>query len=250
MSPLRKSVLVLTLFVTASVVFGLAPTALAREDQSVEEKVAQLEQRVAELEERIPRIGYINRGEAFSVFPGSVEEERRKVNQLEEEMKDLQARARKGEISESEFKRERDLMRAKHLQARINVDLAILDTMIGAKGFSEITTRLEELKSQTKPMRKTIDNLISDIKDYAVSPKQVSEMLNRVEQEQFKQLDDILTNIAQTKITQTAQQVAQENDYDLVIERQNVITYRKEAGVIDDLTGKVRERLKVELRPE
>ena len=229
---------------------GLAQTGLAQEDQSVEEKIAQLQQRVDELKEQVPRIGYINRQEAFSVFPQAVEKERRKVSQLEKEMKDLQARAQKDEIGESEFKRERDLLRAKHLRARIEVDLAILETMIEARGFSEITTRLEELKSQTKPMRETIRGLISDIKDYAVSPKQVSEMLNRIEQEQFKQLDDILTNIAQTKITQTVQQVAQENDYDLVIESQNVITYRKEAGVIDDLTGEVRERLKVELRPE
>lgn len=231
-------------------VTGFNQPGLSQGDQSTEEKVAKLEKAIENLRDQIPRIGYINRQEAFTVFPQAAEEKRKKVSQLEKEMKDLQASAQEGEIGESEFKGERDLLKAKHLRARIEVDLAILEAMIEARGFSDITDRLKDLKSQTKPMQETLQSLISDIEDYAVSPDQVSETLNRVEEEQFKKLDDILTNLAQTKVTQVVQQIAQEKDYDLVIERQNVITYRNESGTIDELTGTVKERLKAELRPE
>jgi len=232
----------------AFLVFGLTQTSLAQENQPVEEKIAQLQQRVDELEDRIPRIGYINRGEAFSVFPGSVEEERRKVNQLEKEMKDLQTRVQEGEIGESEFKRERDLMRAKHLQARIEVDLALLDTMIEARGFSEIQDRLKELKRQTEPMQNTITDLIEDINNYAISPKQVSKTLEEVGQ-QFESLDNILTNLAQSKITQVAQRIAARENFDLVIEQQNVILYRKKESIVD-ITDSVMQVLNQELKPE
>ncbi|MFP4589483.1 MAG: hypothetical protein ACOCZX_04505 [Candidatus Bipolaricaulota bacterium] len=236
------------LIVVLLAVVALNQPGLSQGNQSLQEKVAKLEESLEKLRGQIPRIGYVNRQEAFSVFPQEVEEERREIIKLEKEMEDLTTQAREGKISESDHNRQRDLLRAQHLRARTEVDLAILETMIQARGFSENAERLEGLKSQVLPMRDAIDNLISEIKDYAVSPQQVSETLSKVENEQFRRLDDILIDLAQNKITQLTQQLAEEKDYDLVIERQNVITYRKEAGQIDDLTEEVKERIKQALR--
>ena len=248
MKPNRKIYILLSLFIALFLVVGFTQLALAQSGQTLEEKVARLKKTVDELKERVPRIGYINRQDAFSVFPRAVEEERRKVNELEKQMEDLSARVQEGKIDESEFKRERDLLRAKHLQARINVDLAILDTMIQARGFSEITDQLKNLKSQTRPITEKINSLIQGIEDYAVSPKQVSDTLNKIANNQFNRLDSILAEIAQNEITQVAGELANEKGYDLVIERQNVITYRKKSVAIDNLTGKVKEKLRTALQ--
>ena len=245
----RKPALILTLIITTFLFVGLTQTGLAQESGSVEEKIAQLQKAVDELKERIPRIGYINRKKAFSVFPRAVEEERRKVNELETKMEDFNARAQEGEIGESEFKRQRDLLRAKHLQARIEVDLALLDTMIEARGFAQIQGRLKELRGQTEPMEKTVADLIDDINNYAVSPEQVSKTLEEVGSQQFESLDNILTNLAQSKITQVAQRIAAQEDFDLVIEQQNVILYRKKETIVD-MTDDVMQALNQELKPE
>ena len=204
---------------------------------------------VEDLQGRIPRIAYIDRGEAFAVFPQAVQGERRTVWEVEERLKGLEAKARRGQIEGSSYKKEKDLLQAKHLKARIEVDLAILETMINSQGFSASEERLKELREKAELMRETVANLIRDIDDYVVSPKQVANTLNRVGNQQFQQLDNVLTNLAQNKITQIARKVGREKGYHLVIEYQNVILYRKE-GIIRDLTNEVRERLRKELRPE
>ena len=223
--------------------------AWGQEDQDVQQQIAELRNTVEKLEGQIPKIGYLNRQEAFSVFPQVVEEERQKVSELESEMEELNKKAEQREIEESKYKRQRDLLQAKHLKARIGVDMAILETMIQAGGFSEVREKLEGLKEQAKPMNENIDGLIEDINNYSVSPQQVSETLDKIGNQQFKQLDDILTNLAQLKITQITQDIAEENDYGLVVEREENIIYRQK-GLIHDLTPEVKKRLKEELNPE
>ena len=219
---------------------------LAQENEEIKSKLDQLEKSLEELKKRIPKIGYVNRNDAFSVFPQAVEEERKEMDELENQIQQLNTKANKGEVSESKYKREMDLLQAKHLKARIDVDLALLDKMITSEGFTGISERLRELKTQTEPMQDTMTSLIEEIEGSAVSPQKVTNTLNQVGNQQFKQLDNILTNLAQLKITETAQRIARENNYDLIMEMQNVILYRDEVN-IDNITDEVKARLKTEL---
>lgn len=252
---MNKSVkvkIVSILIISTLLTLGGSQLNWAQQDQEVQKQLTELKKAVEELKEQTPRIGYINRDEAFGVYPQTVQKERQEVNKLEKEIEKLKEKAEKGDIKESKFKRERDLLRAKHLKARIEVDMAILDTMIKAKGFAEINEKLKGLKKQAKPTGEKIDGLIEDIKNYSISPQQVSETLDKIGNQQFKQLDNILTNLAQLKITQVAQTLAKEKGYDLVIEQQieqqNVILYRQK-GLIHDLTPEVKKRLKTALKP-
>jgi len=221
----------------------------AQETEDLQQRVTELEKELEELREKIPRIGYINRQDAFSVFPGAVEEERGEVGRLEQELEQLTASFRDGEIDRSEYGRQADLLRAKHLQAKINADLSLLNQMIEAKGFTDISDRLKSLKDQTKPMQDTVSSLIEDIEDSSVSPQKVSNTLNQVDSQQFKQLDSILTNLAQAKISQVARIIAEEEGYDLIVEMQNVVLYRQES-LVNDITPRVKQRLEDELQQE
>lgn len=241
----RDSILTVFLIVACLILAG-HQVGLAQETEDVQERLAQLENSIEDLKERIPKIGYVNRSDAFSVFPQAVEEERKEMDELEQKIQELNTRANKGEVSQSEYKREMDLLQAKHLKARIDVDLALLDKMIASEGFTGISDRLKELRKQTKPMQDTMTDLIEEIEGAAVSPQKVTNTLNQVGNQQFKQLDNILTNLAQLKITEAAQKIAKENKYDLIVEMQNVILYRDEV-TIDNITDEVKERLKTEL---
>jgi len=246
MNKITKVSTLIIILIVAFLISGLPQTGLAQEGEEVQEKLAQLESSIEELKKRIPKIGYVNRNDAFSIFPQAVDEERKKIDELGSQIQQLNTKANQGEISESEYKRKMDLLQAKHLKARIEVDLALLDKMITAEGFTGISDRLKELKQQTKPMQDTITSLIEEIQNAAISPQKVTNTLNQVGNQQFKQLDNILTNLAQLKITETAQKIAAEKDYDLIMEMQNVILYRDEV-TIDNITDEVKERLKAEL---
>lgn len=241
----RLSILLVVIFLVANV----CHLGVTQENQEVQEKLVELQNTVEELREEIPRIGYINRQDAITVFPQVVELEREKLGKIEQEIKQLTTQASKREISESEFNKQRHLLQAKHLQARIDVALGLLDKMIKSGGFSQITDRLNALKQEVKTMQNTIANLIDDIEESAVSPQKVISTLDRVENQQYKQLDSIITNLAELRINQITQEIAQEEGYDLVIGAQNVIYYR-EKEIVDNLTGVVKERLRNELQEE
>ena len=241
----KVSILLVAVFLVATV----CHIGGAQEDQGVQQKLAELQKTVEELKGEIPRIGYINRQEAITVFPQLVKGEREKLGKIEQEIQQLTTQVDKGEISESELGRQGHLLQARHLQARIEMALGLLNKMITSGGFSQITDRLNSLKQEVKTMQDTMANLIKDIEESAISPQKVTSTLNQVGNQQYKQLDNIITNLAELRITQITQEIAQEKGYDLVIGVKNVIYYRDEE-IIDDLTGEVKERLQKELQGE
>ena len=249
MNRIAKGKMLCSFLVGLLLVMGtVGQTALAQENQEIQQQLDKLKNTVDELKEQVPKLGYINRQEAFSVFPQKVKEERQAVINIEKKMNELRTKAEESESGKSDIQRDMDLLRAKHLQAKIKVDWAILNTMVEAKGFYEINEKLSKLKEQAKPIRKEIAGLINDIEDYTVSPKQVSESLNQIDQ-QYQQLDDILTNVSQLKITQVTRSIAFEKNYDLVLEQQNVLLYRKKK-LVTDITPDVKEKLKDDLKPK
>jgi len=232
------------IFIIAAVM--IAPIVLGQESAAIEERISELEDTIERLKSQIFRIGYIDRTEVFSTLTKAVKEERQVVSKIESKIEEFEKEAEQGGLSESKYNRQQDILQSKYLQARINVDLAILNKMIKAKGFSRIEDKLKELKDKSESMEKATRNLVKGIKDYSVSPKQVSRALEELENQQFKRLDKILTNIAHSEITRTAKRLAEEKSYDLVLEKKNTVLYRKDGKIID-LTEKVEQKLESKL---
>lgn len=191
------------------------------------------------------RIGFVNLKEAFTVFTKAVEEERKDAKEKSEELISLREHVLKGEISESEYKKKRDVLQAEKLKAQLEIDIAMLDKMLKAGGFESVSDRLFELKEQVKPIMGELEEILNNVREGTAVPEDVSQTLSQVHS-QYEQLDDILTNLIESKIFQITNLRADEEGYDLVLRRENVVLYRN-SDTIDNLTEMTKEALREEL---
>lgn len=192
------------------------------------------------------RIGFINAKEAFTVFTEAVGEERKSAREKAEELISLREKALKEEISEGEYKKQRDVLQAERLKAQLEIDIAMLDKMLAAEGFESVSDRLFELKEQVKPVMNELEKILNDVREGSAVPEEVSQMLSRIHS-QYEQLDDILTGLIETKIFQTTNERASEEGYDLVLRQENVVLYSN-SDTIDNLTEMTKEALRKEIR--
>ncbi len=194
------------------------------------------------------KIGYINAKEAFTVFTQAVEEERKSAQEKSKELVSLREQALKGEISEGEYKRQRDILQAERLKAKLEIDIAMLDKMLQAEGFESVSDRLFELKEQVGPIMSELENVLSDVREGAAVPEEISQTLSQISR-QYEQLDKILTGLMEKKIFQITNIRADEEGYDLVLRQENVVLYRN-SNRIDDLTEMTKEALRKEIASE
>ena len=191
------------------------------------------------------KIGFVNVNEAFTVFTQAVEEERQIAQEKSEELVSLREKVLRGQISESEYRQQRDILQAEKLKAQLDIDIAMLNKMLKAEGFKSISDKLFELKEQVKPMMDELDNLLGSLRGGSAVPEEVSQTLSQIHS-QYEKLDELLTRLIQTKIFQITNIGAKEEGYDLVLRRENVILYRNSDSV-DDLTEMTKETLRQEL---
>jgi Skp family chaperone for outer membrane proteins len=191
------------------------------------------------------KIGFVNAQEAFTVFTDAVEEEREKAKQKNEELVGLREKVLKGEISESKYKRERDILQAEKLKAQLEIDVAMLDKMLQAEGFQSISDRLFSLKDQVTPITNELDKVLDEIRQGTAVPEEVSQKLSQIHT-QYEQLDGLLTRLIESKIFQITNQRAQEEGYDIVLRQENVVLYRN-SDRVDDLTDMTKQALREEI---
>ncbi|MBS3787215.1 hypothetical protein KGY79_03330 [Candidatus Bipolaricaulota bacterium] len=191
------------------------------------------------------RIGYVNAKEAFTVFTKAVEEERKSAKKKSEKLVSLREDVLKGEISEGEYKRKRDVLQAERLKAQLEIDIAMLDRMIQAGGFQSVSDRLFELKEQVKPIMNKLEAVLNNIREGTAVPEEVSQTLSQIHS-QYERLDNILTSLIESKIFQITNLRADEEGYDLVLRQENVVLYRN-SDRIDDLTEMTKEALRKEI---
>lgn len=192
------------------------------------------------------KIGYVNATEAFNVFTNAVKEEREQAQKKEEELVELRERAIQGEITEEEYNKQSDILQAEKLKAQLAIDLAMVEKMINAKGFESISDRLSQLKTQVDPIINELNNVLEDMKNDTASPEEVAQTLSQIN-DQYQQLDKLLTRLIETKIFQITNMEADREGYDLVFRQENVILYRN-SNEIDDLTEDTKEVLRSEIR--
>lgn len=194
------------------------------------------------------KIGYVNAKAAFTVFTQAVEEERKSAQEKSEELVTLREQALKGEISEGEYKRQRDVIQAERLKAQLEIDIAMLDRMLQAEGFESVSDKLFELKEQVGPIMDELDNVLNDIREGSAVPEEISQTLSQISR-QYEQLDKILTSLIEKKIFQITNIRADEEGYDLVLRQENVVLYRN-SDRVDDLTEMTKEALREEIASE
>lgn len=191
------------------------------------------------------KVGYVSASEAFTVFTDAVKEERDKVKRLQEELVNLRSQAIKGKITETEYKKQGDILQAKRLKAQMEIDLAMIDEMIKSKGFSSIADQLKTIRGQAQPIVNELDKTLTDMESNTSIPEEVDTVLSQTNN-QYQQLDELMTNLIETKIFQVANRVSEDMRYDIVFRKNNVLLFGNTAKV-DDLTDPTQKALKEEI---
>ena len=213
--------------------------------QNLENQVTDLESAGGSEEGTSLEVGYVNATEAFNVFTEAVSEEREQAQKKNEELVKLREQAIQGEISEEEFNKQSDILQAEKLRAQLAIDMAMVNKMIDAKGFEEIASDLERLKSQVEPIMSELDKVLKNMKEGSAAPQEVAQTLSQINS-QYQQLDNLLTRLIEQKIFQITNREADNQGYDIVFRQENVILYRN-SSEIDDLTEDTKEVLRSEI---
>ena len=247
-SALRSSIQELEEGTSGGTVSGVSEEELT----NLESNLADLESRVSELsqgtgtgETTALKVGYVNATEAFTVFTDAVSEERESAQAKDEELRSLREQAIQGEISESEYRQQADILQAEKLKAQLEIDLAMVEKMRSAPGFESVAGQLEDLSSQVQPIMEELNITLDNMRQGSAAPEEVSNTLSQINS-QYQQLDDLLTRLIESKIFQIANVRANEAGYDLVLRQENVVLYGNQNSV-DNLTGMTMTALQEEL---
>ena len=216
------------------------------EIDSLKEQVASLQQAVTDLRAQTLQVGYINVQGCFSVFWNAVQDERDKVKQKQKELLELQKSLQQGDISESNYRQQRDLLQAQRLLAEFEVDLSMIEQMIDAQGYQSISDQLTQLRDRIEPAVSQLSELTDQIENSAVPPQEAEGMLQNVSS-YYDRVDQTVTQVITSKIFQITNAYAEEEGYDLVIKEQNIIIY-KDNATIQNLTDKIKKRLEIGLQ--
>lgn len=191
------------------------------------------------------KIGYVNATEAFAVFTDAVSEERQSAQKKDEELRALREKAIQGEISESEYRKQADILQAEKLKAQLEIDMAMVKTMLSAPGFESVSDQLKKLSNQVQPIMDELNSTLKNMRQGSAVPKEVNNTLSQINS-QYQQLDDLLTKLIESKIFQIANVRANEEGYDLVLRQENVVLYGNQ-DTVDNLTGMTKKALQNEL---
>ena len=209
-----------------------------------------LENRVASLETKpvtpAISIAYINAEDAFTVFTNEVQEERQRAFDKQEEIIALQRQYMEGAISKEEYEDTYNLKQVELLQAQINISMRTIDILAVASGFSDVRGDLEQLREQAQPIVDEIKNLASSLRVGVIESEEFESRYTQA-RNAFTELDELLTNLATSRIVDGANKVALVNGYDLVLRAKNVIIYRNTAK-LTDITDMVKRELTESLR--
>ncbi|MCF7889803.1 hypothetical protein K9M78_01130 [Candidatus Bipolaricaulota bacterium] len=218
----------------------------------LQSKVRDLESQVSELETTGGsadgsglRVGYVNATDAFNVFTEAVAEEREAAQKKNEELTQLREQAIQGEITEEEFNKQSDILQAEKLKAQLAIDLAMVEKMMSAPGFESISDRLEQLKGQVDPIMTELNGVLGNMREGSAAPEEVAQTLQQINS-QYQQLDNLLTQLIESKIFQITNREANNQGYDLVFRQENVILYRNSEKV-DNLTEATKQVLRSEI---
>ena len=188
------------------------------------------------------KIGYVNAEQAVAVFTDQVTNLRQDILDKQTEIVQLQQEYVAGTISKDDYQQQYNELQVELLDAQLTVDITSIDKMIAADGFSDIRSDLQRLREEAQPIIDEMKNLVATARIGVIDDLEFSNRYTQLKNA-FTQVDTLLTQAASAKIAQAAQQVAIEEDFDLVLTAKNVIVYRNAASIVD-MTDTVKARLR------
>lgn len=187
------------------------------------------------------RIALLDAEEAFTVFTDAVGDLRRSATEKLAEVTELQRGQSEAALSDRDYQQRLMELKAEFLDAQFAVQVAMIDMMIAADGFSDIGGELAQLKEQIQPVVDATGELVTTVQVGAMSAADFDSRYSQLETV-YKQSDQLLVNIAAVKVVAAAKEIAIERGFDLVLGRKNVHVYSNPA-VIVDITDLVKARV-------
>ena len=187
------------------------------------------------------RVAYLNAEEAFYVFLNAVKDLRDQAAEKETEGLVLQQQYQRGALTKEEFESKYTKLQVEKLQLNFEINLEALDKMIASDGFADMRAYLRQIKVEVEPMIAAVNELAMAVEVGAFDRTELERNYVAVATA-FQKFEEALTKKALEKIYQAAQEVAEENGYDLVLREKDVIVYLNEEK-IEDITTLVKGKL-------
>ncbi len=243
---LTVAIIALIVAVAAIVLQFVMPAGVTKTDfTALKTQVANLQTQVKAAKPL--KIAYLNAQSAFTVFTDAVKDLRQKVLTKQQAIAALQQEFMQKKISQSVYQTKYQQLQVELLQAQLNVDIGVINKLIAASGFSNMQPDLQRLKDQTQPIINEMNKLVQSVQTGVVNQQEFQARYTEVDSA-YKQLDQLLTQAAMSKIVEAANKVAVDNGYDLVLRANNVIVYRNTAR-LTDITDPVKTLLATYLKP-
>jgi len=187
------------------------------------------------------RVAYVRAEEAFGVFLEAVSDMRQRATDKAAEIAELQQELVQSTISREDYEVQLMGLQAEFLDAQFAVQVAMIDKMIAADGFSDVRADLTNLKEQMQPVIDEMKNLLSAARIGVIDATEFQSRYAQLESA-YQQLDQLLVSAATVKVVSAAKAIALEKGYDLVLNHKNVLVYWNPASLID-ITDLVKARL-------
>ncbi len=236
-------VVMLVAALALGLVGGIVGGVLLPQSGDVAGRVDGLEQRVNDLAARPGlRVAFVDAEGLFQeVFLPQVARERRVMEEKQAELAALQQRYVREEISQTAYQEGALRIQVEALRAQVQVNLTMLEKMLASDGFATLRAQLREVREQARPIEAEVERLLEESRAGILDPEGFMSQTQAV-QMAIQRLDQLLTQVAASKIVEISQQVGREEGYDLVLRKKEVIVYW-DGGVIKDLTSTVEPRL-------
>lgn len=178
------------------------------------------------------RIAFIDAEEAFTVFLDAVSDLRQNAADKRDEIVSLQQEFVASTISREEYEQRYNELQVELLDAQLTIDVGTIEKMIGSSAFTDVRTELQRWREEAQPIVDEVKNLVSTVRVGVIDPAEFQSRFAQV-QSAFSQFDQLLTQVATTRIVAAAQKVALAEGFDLVLRQENVIIFGNSATVIN-----------------
>jgi Skp family chaperone for outer membrane proteins len=187
------------------------------------------------------RIAYLNAEAAFSVFLNAVKDLREQAAEKETEIVLLQQQYQRGALSKEEFEAKNGQLQIELLQANLKINFEALIKMIASDDFADMRAYLRQMKVAAEPIVEQANELVMAVEVGAMDIKELEARYAQI-MTAYRQFEQTLTQSALQKIYQVAEEIAEENGYDLVLRAKDVIVYLNE-DKIEDITDLVKDKV-------
>lgn len=197
-------------------------------------EIEPLKNRLAELETKPQtlNVAYLRIEETLTVFTDAVRDLRQRAADKQEEIVKLRQNYLVDTGSKDDYQEELRQLQLELLRAQLYMDIGIINRILQSSEFSDVRSELERLKEELQPLLGELHSLLESMRIGGVDPQELEPRYTQAN-DAFTQIDQLLTQVATTKIMEVANTIAVDNDYDLVLRSKDVIIYGNTARLTD-----------------